>query len=182
MRITQSSGYQTLDKGVWNGIVNAAPFPPLPSDFKGDHLSTRIRFLYTGEDEATAKAVLPQALPISVLNNPAGVDFGPYLSVVHDRISRLWPGYVPSGLPELKKRSEVEIQLDIGRDGRVANMRITQSSGYQTLDKGVWNGIVNAAPFPPLPSDFKGDHLSTRMRFVYPGEVQMSKTQPKSKQ
>jgi hypothetical protein len=53
---------------------------------------------------ATAKAVLPQAVPISVLNNPDNVDFGPYLSAVRDRISRLWPIYAPFGVPELKKR------------------------------------------------------------------------------
>ena len=30
-----------------------------------------------------------------------------------------------------------------------------------------WGGIMGSNPFPPLPNEFRGDHLSLRFRFYY---------------
>lgn len=111
----------------------------------------------------------PQAFGnLDVLSDTMGVDFGPYLArVLHD-VRENWYRVIPeSARPPLMKKGKVSIEFAITKDGRVAGMRLSGTSGDVALDRAAWAGITASNPFPPLPTQFGGQYLALRFHFYY---------------
>jgi TonB family protein len=105
---------------------------------------------------------------LDILSDTMGVDFGPYLArVLHDvRIN--WYNLIPEvARAPMMKRGKVSIEFAILKDGSVAGMRLTGPSGDVSLDRAAWGGITGSNPFPPLPSEFRGQYLALRFHFYY---------------
>jgi hypothetical protein len=124
--------------------------------------------------------------PIEVLSDTQSVDFGPYFQrVLHD-VQRSWYGLIPeSARAPIMRKGRVSIELAIQKDGHLKGMSMPAggSSGDVSLDRAAWGAIVASAPFPPLPTQFTGDHLALRMHFYYnpgPGEESGIPQSPKS--
>jgi TonB family protein len=47
----------------------------------------------------------------------------------------------------------------------VKNPQIAQHSGNSTLDYSALRAVTDAAPFPPLPSNYNGSSTSVELRF-----------------
>ena len=105
---------------------------------------------------------------IDILSDTAGVDFGPYLSrVLHD-VRMNWYNLIPEvARPPLLKRGKVSIEFAIMKDGSVQGLKLTGASGDVSLDRAAWGGITGSNPFPPLPSEFRGNYLALRFHFFY---------------
>lgn len=105
---------------------------------------------------------------MDILSDTMGVDFGPYLQrVLHD-VKFNWYNLIPEiARPPLMKKGIVTIQFAIAKDGSVMGMRAVNGSGDVSLDRAAWGGITASNPFPPLPSEFKGEYLALRFRFYY---------------
>jgi len=108
------------------------------------------------------------ASSLDVLSDTMGVDFGPYLARVKHDVQINWYDLVPeSARSPLFKQGKVAIQFAILKDGRVSAMQLAGSSNDVALDRAAWGGINGSNPFPPLPSDFKGEYLLLRFTFFY---------------
>jgi len=108
------------------------------------------------------------ASSLDVLSDTMGVDFGPYLARVKHDVQMNWYDLVPeSARSPLFKQGKVAIQFAILTDGRVSAMQLAGSSNDVALDRAAWGGINGSNPFPPLPSDFKGEYLLLRFTFFY---------------
>jgi len=46
-------------------------------------------------------------------------------------------------------------------------MKLVATSGDLPLDRPDWAGITASNPFPPLPSEFRGQYLALHFRFYY---------------
>ncbi len=105
---------------------------------------------------------------LDVLSDTMGVDFGPYLQrVLHD-VKMNWYLLIPeSAKAPIMKKGNVGIEFAILKDGSVAGMKLVYSSGDVALDRGAWGGITNSNPFPPLPTEFGGQYLALRFKFLY---------------
>jgi TonB family protein len=105
---------------------------------------------------------------LDVLSDTMGVDFGPYLQrVLHD-VKVNWYTLIPeSARPPLMKKGKVSIEFAIMKNGTVQGMTLAGPSGDVSLDRAAWGGITNSAPFPLLPTDFRGDYLLLRFNFLY---------------
>lgn len=105
---------------------------------------------------------------IDILSDTMGVDFGPYLQRVLQSVRANWYNLIPEvARPPLLKRGTVAIEFVITRDGKVAGMRLGGPSGDVSLDRAAWGGITASNPFPPLPSEFRGEYLALRFHFLY---------------
>ncbi len=106
--------------------------------------------------------------PMDVLSDTMGVDFGPYLQrVLHD-VRMNWYNLIPEvARAPLMKKGKLSIEFAITKNGQVAGMRLVSSSGDVALDRGAWGGISASNPFPPLPTEFKGQYLALRFTFFY---------------
>jgi TonB family protein len=55
------------------------------------------------------------------------------------------------------------ISFTISRDGSMSELRVEQSSGYNSFDLAALRAVQNAAPFPPLPRAYKHDDLGVHL-------------------
>ncbi|MGO9086845.1 MAG: TonB family protein [Candidatus Sulfotelmatobacter sp.] len=102
---------------------------------------------------------------LDILSDTQGVDFGPYLARILQDVKYNWYRLIPESA-EMKK-GKLQIEFAITREGNIAQMRCTLSSGDVALDRAAWGGITASNPFPPLPSEFTGPYLALRFRFYY---------------
>ncbi|HVP51589.1 MAG TPA: TonB family protein [Terriglobales bacterium] len=105
---------------------------------------------------------------LEILSDTMGVDFGPYLErVLHD-VRLNWYNIIPEvARPPLMKKGKVSIEFAILKDGSVAGMKLDGPSGDVSLDRAAWGGITASNPFPPLPSEFRGQYLQLLFHFYY---------------
>jgi protein TonB len=62
---------------------------------------------------------------------------------------------------------EVVVDMMIGRDGRLADLLLVQSSGYSVLDDEVFRAVRRAAPYAPLPTGLVEDPFPMTIHFLY---------------
>ncbi len=105
---------------------------------------------------------------VDILSDTLGVDFGPYIQRVIYDTKHAWYPIIPEvAQPPISKQGKVLIRFKILPDGSVTDMHLEGPSGTVSLDRAAWAGIVSAAPFPPLPKQFKGPFLELRFYFLY---------------
>ena len=106
---------------------------------------------------------------VELLTDAQGVDFRPYLIRVLNSVRQHWQAIIPESVLRLGRRGRVAIQFAIDRQGGVPKLIIVpgRSSGTDSLDRAAVAGISASVPFPPLPSEFKGDRIILQFEFAY---------------
>lgn len=104
---------------------------------------------------------------LELLSDPQGVDFRPYLIRVLAAVRRNWFAVIPESARLGNQRGRVLVQFAIDREGKVPKLVISVPSGSQPLDRAAVAGISASNPFPPLPSQFKGEQIRLQFTFSY---------------
>jgi TonB family protein len=107
-----------------------------------------------------------QGSNLELKSDPQGVDFRPYLMQVLAAVRRNWLAVLPESA-KLGRRGRVSIQFQIARAGDVPKLVILANSGTEALDRAAVAGISASNPFPPLPSEYKGDRVLLQFNFAY---------------
>ncbi len=101
-----------------------------------------------------------------ILSNTRGVDFGPYLAQILAIVRENWYAVIPESA-RLGEKGEVSLVFDIQKDGSVPKVELVSSSGKRPLDLAAIASIRASIPFPPLPSEFTGNHLLLQFNYFY---------------
>jgi TonB family protein len=113
---------------------------------------------------------------IEILTDTQGVDFGPYLRRVLERVRENWYRSISSST-QMGKKGKLAIEFAIAPEGRIADMRLVATSCDPALDRAAWNGITASNFLPALPNEFKGPFLALRFHFYYnPDKSDLSDT------
>lgn len=85
-------------------------------------------------------------------NSPLGARCGWYANILRDKVAQNWQ--VGSLDPRLHQAPIVAVTFTIKPDGSVpsSTVRIAQRSGNPGLDFSTQRAVLDAAPFPPLPT------------------------------
>lgn len=118
----------------------SAPPPPAP------------RGLPTGSPQGVGAVTL----------NAADFPFAWYLRQVQSKIGEKWDAQARDG-------SQPQVVFEIARDGKVNGLKVEKTSGNPLYDHAALRAITEAAPFPPLPDDFKESLLRVHLGFNYAG-------------
>jgi protein TonB len=59
----------------------------------------------------------------------------------------------------------VIVTFEILRDGTVRNAKVAQRSGNTTLDYSALRAVMDAGPFPPLPSGYDRTEANIELQF-----------------
>jgi TonB family protein len=102
---------------------------------------------------------------VSIISDTKGVDFAPYLEKVKREVKQRWYSLIPSNA--IFKSGCVSIQFKILPTGTIADLHYKSTSGDSGLDRAASKAIAWPEPLPPLPAEFKGDHLELRFNFFY---------------
>jgi len=103
---------------------------------------------------------------LQLLSDSRGVDFRPYLQHILATVRRNWLATLPESA-RFGQRGRVLIQFAIDRTGAVPKLVIADSAGIQALDLAAVAAVSASYPFPPLPSDYKGDQIRLQFAFKY---------------
>jgi TonB family protein len=103
---------------------------------------------------------------VNLLSDPMNVDFRPYLARILALVRRNWLTVIPSSA-RLGNRGVVTVQFIVDRGGQVPKLVIETPSGTEALDRAAIAGISASVPFPPLPSEFKGNEIRLQFAFKY---------------
>jgi protein TonB len=71
--------------------------------------------------------------------------------------------------PGARDGTQPQVVFEIGRDGKIAGLKVEKSSGNPLYDQAALRAITEATPFPPLPEDFKESFLRVHLGFTYAG-------------
>lgn len=103
-----------------------------------------------------------------ILSDTRGVDFGPYLARVLAAVRRNWLAVIPESA-RLGQKGKTVIVFTILKDGSVPPTQpvVTRTSGQDPLDRAALSAILASVPFPPLPTQFTGEHIVLQFTFLY---------------
>ena len=88
-------------------------------------------------------------------------DFGPYMRELQRRIKMNWDP------PKGNESKRVVLLFKIAKDGRLLSCSVFKSSGLQKADSAALNAVNLAAPFRPLPHEYKGSSIDVQFTFDY---------------
>ena len=98
---------------------------------------------------------------LSGTNSAFGSQFGAYADLLVQQVGRHWnkPALTTGGT------RHTTVSFTLHRDGKVADVKITETSGIPSLDYSAQRAILEAAPFPPFPSGF--NKTETGIDFIF---------------
>jgi outer membrane biosynthesis protein TonB len=161
---TPATGGPSPFKTAGPGIQHAL------DDLGANHGTTHMAF--GGDYGPNVRANTNMKGDVEILSDTRGVDFGPYLQRVLFAIKKNWYNLIPEvARPPMMKKGSLIIQFSIMKQGNVQGMFLQSPSGDVSLDRAAWGGITYSDPFEPLPSEFSGDFLQLRIKFIYNSTV-----------
>ncbi len=107
-----------------------------------------------------------QGSNLELLSDPMGVDFRPYLLQILSTVRRNWFSVMPESA-KLGRRGKVAVQFAIAKTGLVTKVVIATDSGAEALDRAAVASISMSNPFPPLPTEFRGNVVRLQFTFTY---------------
>jgi len=106
------------------------------------------------------------SMDTTILSDTRGFDFGPYINQVVNRIRANWYMVIPEEA-RLGRKGRVALVFNIERDGKVGDLRVTETSGADSLDQASLAAVTTSSPFLKLPDGFSGDLVRLRLVFSY---------------
>jgi TonB family protein len=88
-----------------------------------------------------------------------------YRAYLERAIQQRW--FIPPEASLLSGPVTVIVVFEVGRDGRLLQLRLRQSSGIPALDRAAINAVRLAAPFRPLPSVYAFESQWFTDKFIY---------------
>lgn len=139
--------------------------PPEPSKSAGvretvSQTGTQQEALGQRQGSATGSSLGTSVFGAAVggLDNPDFV-YGYYVDQMLAMIGAQWRR------PPLGAEIEATIHFRIHNDGHISDVRVLQSSGYNSYDLAGLRAIQTAAPFPKLPQSFRHSSLGVNLIF-----------------
>jgi periplasmic protein TonB len=125
-----------------------------------------------GEASATEmpRSIAPtisQQTPVSVAGGSEGFNYPWYVNLIQSKVAQSW--YTQEVDPRTPSGSVTKVTFTIARDGSASNFRISQSSGYPTLDSSAMRAVERVENFSPLPSGYSKSTLFVEYTFTYRG-------------
>ena len=119
-----------------------------------------------GDDVNLLPAPGKQGSNLELLSDPMGVDFRPYLLQILATVRRNWFAVMPESASH-GLRGRVAVQFAVAKNGTVTKVVFGTQSGADALDRAAVASISMSNPFPPLPSEFRGNVIRLQFTFMY---------------
>jgi periplasmic protein TonB len=102
-------------------------------------------------------------------SGPGGGDFAgkfpAYVDAVRNRISSNWLQSTVD--PSVRWAPRAQFTFQVLRDGTVANIQMTQSSGNKSVDNSALRAILSSSPMSGLPSNYSGNSVTVQFWFDF---------------
>jgi protein TonB len=116
----------------------------------------------TGEEGVTEEG--GGGFRLTPLNAPE-IQYISYFASIKRKIELVWQYPYEAAVAGIQ--GELTLDFVIARSGALNSVELVRSSGSKILDDEAIRSLRVAAPFDPIPADYKIDRLQIRGRFVY---------------
>jgi protein TonB len=116
----------------------------------------------TGKEGITEEA--GGGFRLTPLNAPE-IQYISYFASIKRKIELVWQYPYEAAVAGIE--GELTVDFVIGRSGKVESVSLVRGSGHKVLDDEAIRSIRMAAPFDPIPPDYKIPSLQIRGRFLY---------------
>jgi TonB family protein len=121
----------------------------------------------TAENTTGPAAVGSSGLSAEVGVDDANFEFTYYLIALRNRIGQNWSA--PAGVSPGGNPAHAVIYFQIGRDGKVTNAKVEESSGVAFFDQSALRAVLVSDPVPPLPLGYTNPTLGVHFAFEFSG-------------
>jgi len=101
--------------------------------------------------------------PTSVKVEDTAFDSPFYINLILTKVTNNWLNPIPG----TRTRLQTVVYFRILRDGKVKDLKVHNSSGSPIFDSSALKAITLSQPFPPLPDEYKTDHLGIYFEFEH---------------
>jgi protein TonB len=144
--------------------VQPKPRPPKPKPKK--HKAKEVPktdIEETVPDTAQVAESTPEAQTGQMEFDTDNFPFAPYVNRVRRKIAANWR--VPEGSQGLDRFCRVYFRIQ--RDGTVTSIGVEESSGLFMFDQAAQRAVLESAPMPPLPKEYRDQYLGVHFSFAY---------------
>lgn len=101
---------------------------------------------------------------LTPLNAPE-IQYISYFAAIKRKIELVWQYPYEAAVQGIQ--GELQIDFVIARSGKLESVELVRGSGHKILDEEAVRSIRKAAPFDPIPAEYRIPDLKIRGRFVY---------------
>ncbi len=101
---------------------------------------------------------------LTPLNAPE-IQYISYFASIKRKIELVWQYPYDAAVQGIQ--GELQIDFVIARSGKIESVALVRGSGHKILDDEAMRSIRKAAPFDPIPAEYRIPNLQIRGRFVY---------------
>ena len=116
----------------------------------------------TGEEGVTEEG--GGGFRLTPLNAPE-IQYISYFASIKRKIELVWQYPYDAAVAGIE--GELTVDFVIGRNGKLESVALVRGSGHKVLDDEAIRSIRMAAPFDPIPAEYKIPSLQIRGRFLY---------------
>jgi protein TonB len=104
------------------------------------------------------------ANPINIAGGGEGFNYPYYVGIIQRKVQQNWYLREVAGAPV---GSQARVTFSIARDGTPSDIRISHSSGSQSLDMSAVRAVQRIDSFGPLPPGYNKPNVSVEYTFTY---------------
>jgi len=112
-----------------------------------------------------AKKTEDQKAKSSITFEVKGFKYDGYMMRLKDKIEGIW--LYPSDAATRGIYGDLYLTFTIKKNGSLSKVELVRTSGYRSLDEAAMKALKDAAPYWPLPEDWKEEELTVRGHFIY---------------
>ena len=168
LKVRNDNTPDLLANEVKRAIAVAAPKTAIPSELAGDSWPVSVSYLFSLQNKPQPEVAMPVA-PESIVKSSSSVSAkdleAEYVQTQLERVT----GNVqyPPGARILKKEGKVVVEFDIGKDGKVIEIRDLESSRHRELNQAITAAVKGSEPYPPLPIALKKEKLTLTLDYLF---------------
>lgn len=88
-----------------------------------------------------------------------------YMKMLKEKIESIWQ--YPKEAARYGMYGDLYVKFSIRKDGKLSEVVLLRTSGYQELDDAAIKALKDAEPYWPLPADWEKDTLEIKGHFIY---------------
>lgn len=112
-----------------------------------------------------AKKTEDQKDKSSITFDVKGFKYDGYMMRLKDKIEGIWQ--YPSDAAMRGIYGDLYLSFTIKKNGSLSKVELVRTSGYRSLDEAAIKALKDAAPYWPLPEDWKEEELTVKGHFIY---------------
>ena len=112
-----------------------------------------------------AKKTEGQQEKSSISFDVKGFKYDGYMMRLKDKIEGIWQ--YPSDAAMRGIYGDLYLSFTIKKNGSLSKVELVRTSGYRSLDEAAMKALKDAAPYWPLPEDWKEEELTVKGHFIY---------------